>query len=250
MEPIKVICPFTEENPFLIIYKPEGLPSAPLYEGDESALTQAAALFPELKKVSGLKEAEHGLVHRIDTETRGLLLIASTQCAFDSFVEQQKNGGFKKTYRALCRKARKLPEGMTAFKSADFSNKEDELLKKGSCTFCVESCFRTWGKGSREVRPVFEWSSPASKKKSGSVLYKTDITLSCADDGLYLAECSITRGFRHQVRAHLCCAGFPIAVDRLYDKESGEKEGFFFEACALSFLHPLTGKPVVVELPR
>ena len=240
MEPIKVISPFTEENPFLIIYKPKGLPSAPLYEGDESALTQAVSLFPELKKVSGLKEVEHGLVHRIDTQTQGLLLIASTQKAFDSFVEQQKNGDFTKTYRALCRRM-SLP---FPFKMLN------ALLKNLRADFCVESCFRSWGKSAREVRPVFEWSSPASKKKGGSVLYKTCITLLKNEEGFYSAECSITRGFRHQVRTHLCAAGFPIAGDPLYDTMKTDSDEYFFEASSLSFIHPLSGKKIDVSVPE
>lgn len=250
MEPIKVISPFTEENPFLIIYKPKGLPSAPLYEGDESALTQAVSLFPELKKVSGLKEVEHGLVHRIDTQTQGLLLIASTQKAFDSFVEQQRNGDFTKTYRALCRKNLCFPEGMTPVRESEISKIENALLKNLRADFCVESCFRSWGKSAREVRPVFEWSSPASKKKGGSVLYKTCITLLKNEEGFYSAECSITRGFRHQVRTHLCAAGFPIAGDPLYDSIKTDSDEYFFEASSLSFIHPLSGKKIDVSVPE
>ena len=75
----------SKENPFVVIKKPRGLPSAPLFEGDECAFMQAAKLYPYLLEVSGKKAIEHGLVHRIDTETEGLLLIATTQGA-DAYI--------------------------------------------------------------------------------------------------------------------------------------------------------------------
>ena len=95
----------SKENPFLVISKPSGLPTAPLSAQDtNNALYLAAQTFPEILNVNGKKEVEHGLIHRIDTVTEGLILIATTQNASENFINQQKNNNFTKFYTAICQK--------------------------------------------------------------------------------------------------------------------------------------------------
>ena len=62
MENIEFLHKPTEEEPFAVIIKPRGIASAPLFEGDISAYTHAAKVFPELNSVKGKKECEHGLL--------------------------------------------------------------------------------------------------------------------------------------------------------------------------------------------
>ena len=100
---IEVIREPSEDSPFLIIKKPRGMASSPLFEGEKNcAVTLAASLFPELQNVKGRKPGEYGLIHRLDTQASGLLLIAATDEAYAFFFEAQKKGDFIKTYRALC----------------------------------------------------------------------------------------------------------------------------------------------------
>ena len=82
------------EADFIVIDKPAGLPSAPLAENEDTAFSQIVRLAPEAALVRGKKKSEGGLVHRLDTATRGLLLAACTQNAFDDFVRQQEQGRF------------------------------------------------------------------------------------------------------------------------------------------------------------
>ena len=90
MNRIEIIKEPTKEKPFLIIYKPKDLPSAPLTADDsDNAFSQAAALYPELLQVHGKKEIEHGLLHRLDTATSGLLLIARTQDFYDYLIREE-----------------------------------------------------------------------------------------------------------------------------------------------------------------
>ena len=103
MGDIRIIHVPSDDEPFAVIDKPRFLPSAPLYEGDDSAFTRAAAVYPFLLGVNGKKPCEHGLLHRIDTLTSGLLLVASTQAAYESLSTAQDSGLFVKTYRAVCR---------------------------------------------------------------------------------------------------------------------------------------------------
>ena len=100
---IEIIKEATPEKPFLVIYKPKGLPSAPLSADDKNnALSQALEAFPELDQVHGKKEIEYGLLHRLDTATDGLMVIAATQECYDFLSNEQREGRFIKTYSAQC----------------------------------------------------------------------------------------------------------------------------------------------------
>ena len=89
---IKIISQPSNENPFVIIYKPKNIPSAPLtIDDNNNALSMALHFFPEIKNVVGKKQIEYGLIHRIDTSTDGLLLIATTQQAYDFFINLKKD---------------------------------------------------------------------------------------------------------------------------------------------------------------
>ena len=172
----------SKENPFVVIKKPRGLPSAPLFEGDECAFMQAAKLYPCLLEVSGKKAIEHGLVHRIDTETEGLLLIATTQESYNAFINFQREGKFLKCYSAKCQKIEKLLEG---FPPAEFllENKSDNIKK-----YTVSSRFRPFSLKSAQVRPVTGNSGKAAQKKCSEKIYTTEIIL---DTDKFFAKCSI-----------------------------------------------------------
>ena len=96
---IEIIHAPTDSKPFLVIYKPKGLASAPLVEGDtENALAQAIEKFPEICGVHGKKKIEYGLLHRLDTATDGLMVIATTQECYDFLTEEQREGRFIVTF--------------------------------------------------------------------------------------------------------------------------------------------------------
>ncbi|WP_294431214.1 pseudouridine synthase [uncultured Treponema sp.] len=247
MKNLQIIHSPTEESPFLIVFKPAGLPSAPLFEGDESALTQAISLFPQIKEVQGKKKVEHGLVHRIDTETNGLVLIATTQKSYDALIQSQKDGKFIKWYRAEVDNIPDCPERLGGFPSRQ--------TVEGWQSLSIESFFRPFGKKGCEVRPVTEDSGRSALKKGGSTLYRTEISFSSENK----AVCCITSGYRHQVRCHLAWCGFPVKGDKIYNPDGREKfnektsEGgktpeMKFSAFKVSFPHPLTGVPLTFQM--
>lgn len=237
------------DKDFLVIDKPQGLASAPLVENDiHNAFSQIAQKYPSVKDVRGRKLLEGGLIHRIDTATRGLLLIACTQTAYDNFQCQQKDGQFVKYYTAIC---------------AD--NRSEQEKSKQSFPFSIVSRFRPFGKGRMQVETVFEGAGRAALKKAGEKLYSTDIlsieTFPCKT----IAEnvqtvkvlCHISEGYRHQVRVHLASAHLPVVGDLLYGTQiAGDQsatrnvgQGMLFFASGLAFNHPTTGERVFVEIP-
>ncbi len=234
------------DNPFAIIYKPSELPCAPLKRGDDSALTQCLKLFPSLNNVKGKKEIEAGLLHRIDSVTSGLVLIASTQSAYDFLCKEQNENRFIKKYRAtVCKSEIDLRDkGFPPF------NKQNELQSAVSENkkYTVESAFRYYGEKSSAVRPVTDLSGRSAKKKVEKNIYTTQINLTHLESKFYKAECTISKGFKHQVRCHLSWSGFPIVNDSLYCFETLQNKTFDFCACSLEFNHPLTKKKMLFEL--
>jgi len=87
---------------YLIVKKEAHLPTAPLRPDDESLLSIVIKDFPDVACVEGKKNVEKGLIHRIDTETTGLVLVARNQQTYDFFQNEQKNNRIKKYYTAFC----------------------------------------------------------------------------------------------------------------------------------------------------
>ena len=251
MNKIKIISEPTVENPFIVIEKPAGLPSAPIDENDtENALCQAATYFPELNNVVGKKNIEHGLLHRLDTATEGLLLIAYTQDSYDTISRFQQAGNFSKTYTAICSVIPENAELIGGFPRLGYDCKIESGIK-----ILTESCFRLYGKGRKEVRPVTEDSGKYVKTKVGNPrLYQTEIKIQdiFESDSLKKAiiNCTITAGFRHQVRCHLAWNGLPVYGDVIYNSCFREKSSIKmeFRATSFSFPHPLTGKIISFHL--
>lgn len=235
---IEIIHSPTADKPFLVIYKPKGLASAPLSQADfDNALSQAVHLFPELRNVHGKKEIEYGLLHRLDTATDGLMVIAVTQECYDFLCEEQREGRFIKYYQAECNISPDNSKLLGGFPPAEAS--VQEALENTS--FTVSSYFRPFGEGRKEVRPVTEKSGKAALSKLGKQkLYTTQIIINRFDKkaGTAAVECRITEGYRHQVRCHLAWAGLPVIGDSLYNSDKKNAEKLLFSATSLSFEYP------------
>lgn len=204
-----------KDEPFLIINKPANLPSAPLNSLEEdTALSQAVKLYPEILNIKGKKEIEYGLLHRIDTVTEGLLLIALNQDFYDSLILEQENNKFIKTYYAICDIEDSVTEGFPVIpNNCNFRKNKN---------FILESYFRAFGKGKKEVRPVIGNSGTYAEKKANlSKKYTTEVFIKNIEKNSVEVECKISQGFRHQVRNHLAWIGLPIKNDPLYNKREG-----------------------------
>lgn len=221
---MKIIKEITEDKPYLVLYKPSGLPSAPLSPDDKNnAFSKAAELYPCLLDVKGKKEIEHGLIHRLDTETSGLLIIAANQEYYEKLLQLQKEGKIIKTYTALCNVDLENAEKLGSFPPCE------NLFRPEEKFYCQRSFFRPYGDGRKEVRPVTEASSKIIKKKVGkSVIYQTNIECQAIENNQIKVKARISNGFRHQVRCHLAWMGLPVAGDKLYNYKNKEEDMKFF----------------------
>ncbi len=236
-EPLVVL----EDPDFIVAAKPPGMPTAPLRPGGEGTLLAwVLARFPEVAVVPGLKPVEPGLLHRLDGDTSGLVLIARTAAAWDALLAAARGGRFVKRYRALVSSAASPPEGTRELLM------DPEKAQSSALPLPIESAFRPWGPGRRRVAAVAPAAAPQQR------VYRTVILAIEQETGLTAAPSfrvlvELATGFRHQVRVHLAAIGLPIAGDRLYGPAAASEAGrLMLHACALQFPHPRTGRVVTV----
>lgn len=198
-----------ETDEWAAVVKPQGMPSAPLPGREEgTVLSWFLSQRPEAGSVIGKKPIERGLIHRLDTATWGLVVVAKTQAAYDRFAVYQGSDLISKRYVAICRESDSFPNQVSRFLD-------------GSTHFpvTIASKFRPWGPKGREVRPLF---SGDRGFKDALRVYTTILTSlerlnrDSKDRQMYRATCVLTRGYRHQIRAHLAFSGFPIVCDDVY----------------------------------
>ena len=247
MTRLPVICHETED--FAIVFKPPRMHTAPIgqdaplrQDGKESGggergtlLGWYAKIFPPIMELSGRKENEGGLLHRLDFETQGLVLFAKNQQALDNLLNQQKQGTLIKEYSAICEKCEPQPD------AAQFEVSAAPPL-------IIESYFRPYGPGRKQVRPVIKEKIKGKDiAKDGDAFYKTEVTgveRKQIDSGeeVFHFTVRLRRGFRHQIRCHLAWIGFPVLHDPLYGKKDGD-DFLALRATGLFFADPKSNKP-------
>ena len=190
-----------EDGEVLVIDKPAGLTVHPAPGHERGTLTNAImAHYPELAK---LGPARPGIVHRLDKDTSGLLVVAKSEEARLFLVEQLKRREFKKGYLALVRGKLAPAEGI--IEGPVGRHPRDRKLMAVTCR----------GKEARTLYRVKEYLK-----------------------GHTLLEIKTETGRTHQIRVHLSAIGYPIAGDPVYGVKSPFLKRQFLHAHRLGFKHP------------
>ena len=226
-----------ETDDFAVIFKPPKMHSVPLSKkSGDTLLEWYTSIFPPVI----------GLMHRLDFETHGLALAAKNLKAYEFLKAAQDRDEFIKEYSAVCSGfADESSIPASGFPPPPFSTNEFSTEKP----LVIESYFRPFGPGRKQVRPVIEDGKKhreLAKDRGG--FYRTEIT-EVRKNAFTLR---IKRGFRHQIRCHLCWIGFPILNDPVYRFPLNEETvpddepaaGILaLRAHALFFTDPSSGKP-------
>ena len=221
-----------QDESLLVVEKPAGVHTAPLAEAETGTLLGLVQeAFPEVRSVPGVRSQEAGLIHRLDRETSGLVVIARTADAFHRLRRAFDAGEARKWYLAACAAA---PAAVRT-----------EGLR-------VESRFAPYGPGRRMVRPVVDGErSPKLLASASRQSYLTEGRVMRQAGARALLSVTILRGFRHQVRAHLAFLGFPIFGDPLYGVPvpEGALPRMYLHAQRIEMPHPRSGAMLTVESP-
>ena len=228
-----------EEKDFLIVYKPPRMHSTPQAFSAESLYTWCLQRFPEVGELIGRNKGEGGMLHRLDYETHGIMVLARSKIGMEALLEQQEQGKILKEYSALT--------GESGIVLPGFPKEKPELQPGDAIS--ITSAFRPYGKGRKAVRPVLTGDT---KKNMTDKFYITEILESKLISAFGsmpagLGNCmslrlKISKGFRHQIRCHLAWLGMPILNDALYGGSAFGNGCLALRACSLAFADPVTGE--------
>ncbi len=197
---------------FLVLSKPAGLlVHAAKGKKEESLVDWLVKNYPEVKSVGDDPEERSGIVHRLDRETSGALLVCLTQKAFEYFKKQFQEHQIQKTYLALVHGVPKEREGII--------NKPIGL-KMGTIKRTVH--IRPAGRRTKMVKEAI------TKYKLKKVF----------GDKFSLLEIQPLTGRTHQIRVHLASIGHPIVGDKLYGPKKQSAPRMFLHAQSLEFTAP------------
>ena len=209
-----------EDDSILVINKPAGVAVHGGSGVSFGVIEQLRAMRPEAKFLE--------LVHRLDKETSGILVLAKKRSALTRLHEQIREGAIDKRYQALVH--------------GNWKNQRQHvrlpLLKYHTAD------------GERRVR--VDAAGQESHTVFNVLRHYPDFTL---------LEAELKTGRTHQIRVHLASSGFVIAGDEKYGDyelnrqlQKGKKgedalKRMFLHACKITFVHPETGKPVTITAP-
>ena len=209
--PIEIIY---EDSDIIVVNKPKGMVVHPANGNPAGTLVNAimAICKDSLSGIGG--EIRPGIVHRIDKDTSGLLIVAKNDNAHVKMSEQIKNHEVKKTYIALVR----------------------GKVKENEATIDM---------------PIGRSTSDRKKmavNKNGKNAI-THIKVLKRFDKYTLLQVNIETGRTHQIRVHLSHIGYPIVGDYTYSNGKNEFDviGQCLHAQKLEFKHPITQKDMCLE---
>ncbi len=206
-----------EDDDVMLINKPKGMvvhPSA----GHDSGTLVNALLFHCQGRLSGINGVlRPGIVHRIDKDTTGILIVCKNDRAHNALAEQLKAHALTRRYRAIVCGDLKEDEGTV-----------DAPIGRHLVERKRMAVVRSGGKRAVTHYRVLE--------RFGAYTY---------------IECRLETGRTHQIRVHMTSIGHPLLGDELYSRRKNpfHLEGQTLHAMVLGFRHPSTGEYMEFEAP-
>jgi 23S rRNA pseudouridine1911/1915/1917 synthase len=212
-----------EDESILVVNKPAGMATHGFSGRERDTLANfLVAIRPGLCGV-GRNRWEPGIVHRLDRDTSGLLLVAKDQGSFENLRAQFHRREVRKQYWALVwGKTKNRGEVRYALSHDSTNRKKMRVMTEGKTGLTRE---RRW-------RAVTRFQ-----------------TLSQSEDFSFL-RVEIETGVTHQIRAHMQAIGHPLVGDPFYGDDRPDPFGLgrqFLHAYYLRLHHPRTGKEVTFE---
>jgi 23S rRNA pseudouridine1911/1915/1917 synthase len=204
-----------EDEQVAVIDKPAGMVVHPAYGHTSGTLVNAVlARWPEIARFSAPERA--GIVHRLDKETSGVILIAKSASALEHLRVQFKEREIEKRYVALVEGLPPTPEGMIDAPIGRDPNQRKRM-------------------------------AVARDGRDAVTKYRVIETYAYHS----LLEAFPKTGRTHQIRVHLAFIGCPVVGDHVYGprKQRIKMKRHFLHAAAITFTLPGEGKRLTVESP-
>ena len=197
-----------EDSDVAVVDKPAGLPAHPGPGHPDGTLVNALlARCPDIKGVGG--ELRPGIVHRLDRDTSGLLVVAKNQKAHQHLAEQLKNRTMLKEYLTVAVGRVDPASGIIDAPIARDPRRRQRMAVAA---------------GGRPARTHYD----TLERRANHTLL----------------QARLETGRTHQIRTHLAYLGHPIWGDAVYGRAGGGEgpERQFLHAARLGFYHPATGE--------
>ncbi|MBX7492244.1 RluA family pseudouridine synthase [Qipengyuania sp. 1NDW9] len=218
-----------EDEHLLVVNKPAGMVVHPAAGNPDGTLVNAL-LFHCAGKLSGINGvARPGIVHRIDKDTSGLLVVAKSDAAHEGLAKQFADHSITRRYLAVCAGHPNPPSGTISGRL---------------------------GRSDRDRKKMAVLPDDATRGKHAVTHYETIKRL----DHAALIECRLETGRTHQVRVHCASIGHALLGDPTYGRtpkplrthlESLDFRRQALHAARLGFIHPISGESLdfCAELP-
>jgi 23S rRNA pseudouridine1911/1915/1917 synthase len=178
-----------ETSAVLVVEKPAGQPTAPLRADEKGTLASALlGKYPELAGV-GYSPLEPGIVHRLDTDTSGLVVVARTKAAFETLREALQSEQLQKEYLLICQSEGLPDDGIIEHPIANHPKDQKRVYP------CVHP------------RDVMRYAPRPALTK---------FTVVKRAEPWALVRATAPRAVRHQLRAHFASIDHALAGDKLY----------------------------------
>ena len=193
----------------------------------------------EKLKVKSLELDRPGIVHRLDRETSGALIIAENQTAVMRLKKQFQRGEVHKTYHAFVYGSVKNDEGVI-----------DRPIARSRVNPVLWSATRGRKGEEREAKTEYQVLSRLGGTRKGAPFAAKGAPLK--QEFFSFLELYPRTGRTHQIRVHLKAINYPIVSDKLYASRHEPALGFIrlaLHSRSVSFVHPVTGKRLTIEAP-
>ncbi len=211
--PIEVLY---EDKDIIVVNKPKGMVVHPANGNPDGTLVNAIMHLcgDSLSGIGG--EIRPGIIHRLDKDTSGVLVVAKNDMAHINISNQIKNRETKKIYIALVR----------------------GVIKENEATINMPI-----GRSRKDRKKM-----TVTKEGKEAI---THFKVLKRYDGYTLLEIKIDTGRTHQIRVHMSEIGYPIVGDYVYSngKNPFGVEGQMLHAKQIEFIHPTTGEKMKIEAP-
>lgn len=226
-----------EDADVVVVDKRAGLPTQPGKGHDRDTLLNGlfAKYGTALQKLGGARD--FGLLHRLDKQTSGLLIVGLSTRAYDALRDDFKNRRIRKFYYAVCAKRPKQPTGVIELPIGERGGQE--------------------GSGGGTKSPKLAHVTRASDGKPAVTAYRVlasldEVAPEEADaPNPTLVEARPLTGRLHQVRVHLDAIGCPVLGDSFYGPKRFTRAAprLALHAHRIGFTHPILGTTVDVRSP-